>query len=362
MVPYKPCSPKTISTIFETIASIVQIVDALQTDQVDRVDKSTATSLADGDAMLIKGGDRIPHDMGHPMADPWIHTNAYILHDTSCWKDLNLKFVISCYRDWKMIASKTAHSERILEFFLAKCSKIVQDALNTWDKDKDGMIENDGFADQTYDVWKMTGTSAYCGSLWIGALTSYIEMCKQAGAPSEEHQEKLNEAYAAYIKKLWNGKFFKFDELSENSRIVMADQLCGFWALKTMDEQVKIEDDMIKSALDTIFKYNVQMHDNGKCGAVNGFLTSESVDGSSIQSEEVWAGITYALSAMMIEKGMDEQAFKTSEGLFNTIWTRYPLQYQTPEAITSDGMYRALGYMRPLSIWAIQHALDKRTK
>ncbi|ULT87091.1 hypothetical protein L3Y34_006685 [Caenorhabditis briggsae] len=329
-------------------------------DQVDRVDYGTATSLADGDTMTIKSYDRIPHDMGHPMADPWIHTNAYILHDTGHWKDLNLKFVISCYRDWKMIAEGEEDSQEILEFFLGKCTKIVDGALENWDKDKDGMIENDGFADQTYDVWKMTGTSAYCGSLWIAALTSYIQMLKRAGIPTKDYEEKLLMAYEAYTTKLWNGKFFKFDELPDNSKIVMADQLCGFWALTAMDEPIQVSEGKIQSALETIFKYNVEMYDGGKCGAVNGFLASERVDGSSIQSEEVWAGITYSLSAMMIEKGMDEMAFKTSEGLFHSIWNRFPLQYQTPEAITADGMYRALGYMRPLSIWAIQHALDKK--
>ncbi|EGT54989.1 hypothetical protein CAEBREN_31176 [Caenorhabditis brenneri] len=342
-------------------------------DQVDRIDNGTATSLADGDQMLIKSYDRIPHDMGHPtkyciqehrlsVADPWLHTNAYILHDTGSWKDLNLKFVISCYRDYKMIAKDREDKDQLLEFFLGKCTKIVEDALESWDKDKDGMIENDGFADQTYDVWKMTGTSAYCGSLWLAALTCYIEMLKQAGSPSKNYEGKLLNAYDAYITKLWNGRFFKFDELPDNSKIVMADQLCGFWALTAMDEPVQVSEEKMKLALETIFKYNVQMYNDGKCGAVNGFLTSERVDGSSIQSEEVWAGITYALSAMMIEKNMDEMAFKTSEGLFESIWNRFPLQYQTPEAITSDGMYRALGYMRPLSIWAIQHALDRRHK
>ena len=27
-----------------------------------------------------------------------------------------------------------------------------------WDKDDDGLIENGGFADQTFDAWVMTGT------------------------------------------------------------------------------------------------------------------------------------------------------------------------------------------------------------
>lgn len=59
------------------------------------------------------------------------------------------------------------------------------------------------------------------------------------------------------MQKLWNGKYFKFNELAENSKIVMADQQPGFWALSALDEPVKITDYMIKSALKTVFKYNV---------------------------------------------------------------------------------------------------------
>lgn len=33
----------------------------------------------------------------------------------------------------------------------------VMDKALTWDKDGDGMIENDGSPDQTYDCWTMTG-------------------------------------------------------------------------------------------------------------------------------------------------------------------------------------------------------------
>lgn len=39
-----------------------------------------------------------------------------------------------------------------------------------FDSDDDGMIENGGYADQTYDTWTATGTSAYCGGLWLAAL------------------------------------------------------------------------------------------------------------------------------------------------------------------------------------------------
>lgn len=33
-----------------------------------------------------------------------------------------------------------------------------------------GMIENEGFPDQTYDAWSATGVSAYSGGLWVAAL------------------------------------------------------------------------------------------------------------------------------------------------------------------------------------------------
>ena len=32
-----------------------------------------------------------------------------------------------------------------------------------FDNDEDGMIENEGFPDQTYDIWTATGVHAYSG-------------------------------------------------------------------------------------------------------------------------------------------------------------------------------------------------------
>ena len=38
------------------------------------------------------------------------------------------------------------------------------------------MIENSGFPDQTYDIWKATGVHAYCGGLWITACEATSAM------------------------------------------------------------------------------------------------------------------------------------------------------------------------------------------
>lgn len=32
--------------------------------------------------------------------EPWQRVNAYLIHDTATWKDLNLKFVLQVYRDY----------------------------------------------------------------------------------------------------------------------------------------------------------------------------------------------------------------------------------------------------------------------
>ena len=51
-------------------------------------------------------------------------------------------------------------------------------------------------------------------------------------------------------------------------------------------------------------------------GAVNGMLRTGGVDRSTVQSEEVWTGVTYALASLMIAEGLVTQGFKTAEGIY----------------------------------------------
>ena len=47
-------------------------------------------------------------------------------------------------------------------------------------------------------------------------------------------------------------------------------------------------------------------------------------------------------------------------GIYSTGYEEIGYHFMTPEAWDGEGMHRALGYMRPLSIWAMQHAWEKR--
>ena len=55
-------------------------------------------------------------------------------------------------------------------------------------------------------------------------------------------------------------------------------------------------------------------------------------------------------------QGMIDEGFKTAEGIYRTVYEKIGLGYETPEALYTTKKYRAIGYMRPLSIWAIMHA------
>lgn len=120
-----------------------------------------------------------------------------------------------------------------------------------FDKDHDGLIENGGYADQTYDGWVTTGPrwkqgevswrpeegglgtqflhfylhgggwrrqsdlqtcasliSAYCGGLWLAAVAVMVQMAALCGA--QDVQDKfssiLHRGQEAYERLLWNGE------------------------------------------------------------------------------------------------------------------------------------------------------------
>lgn len=59
-------------------------------------------------------------------------------------------------------------------------------------------------------------------------------------------------------------------------------------------------------------------------------------------------------------QGLVEEGFRTAEGCYRTVWEQLGIAFQTPEAYREKKVYRSLAYMRPLSIWSMQLALERR--
>lgn len=120
-------------------------------DTIPREDTHCQWHLFDGSITHRKIKNSIPHDLGDPFEEPFMKINAYPVHDVSEWRDLNIKFVLQCYRDYSLTKDLNQ-----LKYVWDNIYVLMKGALR-WDKDGDGMIENHGSPDQTYDTWTMLG-------------------------------------------------------------------------------------------------------------------------------------------------------------------------------------------------------------
>jgi len=298
----------------------------------------------------VKGA--LPHDLGVPEEDPFIKVNQFGWQDTNGWKDLNSKFVLMVYRDFVWTGRKDLG-------FLRYTWPAVQEAiayLRQYDRNGDGLPENDGYPDQTYDVWVVRGESAYCGSLWLAALRAAEEMARvlRDARSAAQYRELFLKGQSNYISKLWNGEYFRYDTESEYRDNIQADQLAGQWYANMTGLGDLVPREMRLRALQKIFAFNVMKFANGEMGAVNGISVDGSIIRTNEQVQEVWTGTTFALAALLLSEGMKKEGYRTAWGLYHVIYETKGYWFRTPEAWDITGNYRACMYMRPAAIWAME--------
>lgn len=310
-----------------------------------------------------------PHDLGAPNEHPWEKTNYTSYQDCNLWKDLPCDFVLQVYRDFLLTGSTDFE-------FLKECWPAIVEALaylKTFDRDGDGIPENSGAPDQTFDDWKMRGVSAYCGGLWIAALEAAIAMGQRLGnylpetvTPDPQEKIALYHSWLAlskptYQEKLWNGQYYRLDSES-NSDVVMADQLCGQFYARLLGLADIVPSECTSKALETIYNSCFLKFNEGQFGAANGVKLDGSPENpNATHPLEVWTGINFGLAAFMVQMGMKEEAFRMAEAVIQQIYEN-GLQFRTPEAITAGGTFRASHYLRAMAIWAIYYVVNLEKK
>ncbi len=299
-----------------------------------------------------KAKGAVPHDLGVPEEDPFVQPNQFSWQNTSDWKDLNSKFVLMLYRDYVFTGKKD-------QAFLRYTWPAVQEALEhlrQYDRDGDGVPENEGYPDQTYDEWVVKGESAYCGGLWLGALRAAEEIARALGdtAAVSEYHDLFTKSQASFVKKLWNGEYFRYDTASEYRDNIQADQLAGQWYANMTGLGDLVPHDMQRKALKRIFDFNVMKFANGEMGAVNGMGADGTIIRTNEQVKEVWTGTTFGLAALMLSEGMKDEGFRTAWGVYHVTYETKGYWFRTPEAWEIEGNYRASMYMRPAAIWAME--------
>jgi non-lysosomal glucosylceramidase len=338
-----------------------EFADTVPQENLEKMIWTWKTQQTGQDVFRVrKKAGAVPHDLGVPQEDPFKQINQFSWQDTNGWKDLNTKFVLLIYRDFVFTGSKDKE-------FLKYAWPAVQQALKyleKYDTNGDGIPENQGYPDQTYDEWVVNGESAYSGGLWVAALRAAEEIAKQLGdnAAATRYHVQFLKSQASYVQKLWNGTYFRYDTLSEYKDNIQADQLAGQWYASLTGLGDIVSPQMQKSALQKIFDFNVMKFADGSMGAVNGMAPNGSVISlkNNEQVDEVWTGTTMGVAALMLSDGMKEEAFRTLWGVYHTTYETKGYWFRTPEAWDSTGNYRASMYMRPAAIWAMEMMPGKK--
>ncbi len=352
--------PKLDKSIMEAFSKAIPTSD--DTPRIVGYNQASAIRKAKG---------ATPHDLGAPNEHPWEKTNYTSYQDCNLWKDLGCDFVLQVYRDYLFTGGKD-------EYFLWECWHSVVETLyyvKEFDLDGDGIPENSGAPDQTFDDWKLKGISTYCGGLWIVSLETAIAIgnilidnppmnpqMQPDDFPSGIEktiaifQDWLQKSRATYHDKLWNGEYYRLDTQTDTD-VVMADQLSGQFYAQILGLPDLVETEYVKSTLAKIYDACYLKFHDGKYGIANGLKP----DGSPMKPDdthplEVWTGINYGIVAFMIINGMKSEGMKVAETVVKQIYDN-GLQFRTPEAITSVGTFRASHYLRAMAIWAIYYVL-----
>ena len=243
--------------------------------------------------------------------------------------------------------------------------------LLQFDKDNDGMIENENFPDSTFDNLPMNGASSYCGGLWLGSLGAIIRMAEvmQDNAANVKYSAILEKAKIAFNKLLWNGSYYRFDVHSETRENIFIEQLFGIWYAGLCGIDDLIPKDHILKALNAIYNNNFLKADEGRYGAICIQESASGVDEENIlaakdtQITEILSGINMSLACQLAHFGENEKAMNILKALYNTIYIEKGLWFRTPAAWDKNGDFRAIMNMRPLVIWAMElHTGDNKKK
>jgi len=323
---------------------------------------------------LRKVANATPHDLGAPNEHPWEKTNYTSYQDCNLWKDLSCDFVLQVYRDFVL----TGGTDWELLWDCWPAISCTLTYLKTFDLDEDGIPENSGAPDQTFDDWRLQGVSAYCGGLWLAALAAAIAIGQTLISFPSEHplgdildsplneppiqetiaiyQTWLEQARPIYQEKLWNGQYYRLDSES-GSDVVMADQLCGQFYAQLLGLPDIVPSDCVRTALRTVYHACFLKFHNGQLGAANGVRPDGSPENpDATHPLEVWTGINFGLAAFLVQLGMKFEAFQLTAAVVQQIYDN-GLQFRTPEAITAAVTFRASHYLRAMAIWAIYGVL-----
>lgn len=235
--------------------------------------------------------------------------------------------IMRLYREWKF-----SGDNEFLHQLWPKAKKALEFAWDSWDKDKDGVIE--GEQHNTYDV-EFYGPNTMMGTLYLGALRAAEKMARSIGddASAETYGNIYEKGVEKLDKELFNGEYYiqKYDSNQilkyQYGEGCLSDQLLGEWLAQVVGLGRMLPKEHIDSALLSIFKYNWQNdlleHScSQRIYALNderGLLVCSWPKGKRpkfpfFYCDEVWTGIEYQVASHLIFEGLVREGLTIVKG------------------------------------------------
>lgn len=294
---------------------------------------------------------KLPHDLGSAPEDPWVQLNGYVHRDDpNLWKDHNPSFIIAYYLHKKLINKSFTKEEYDILVEIANFTE-------KQDKEDIGVPKHTDFGDSTWDNLDMKGLSTYAAGLCIGAWAVMANLAgKFAPQKVDHYRDKLQKAQNS-IQTLWNGKYFKTNDLGKYKNASMTDSLFGLFLAKKAGLGDLIPVQQAVSHLKAVYENNLMAYADGKFGpllvAEPGRQKYDRDGGEELQVNEVLVGSAWIFTAMLYEYGLKEEGDFLAKNLRDMIYGNTGLQFRTPAAWDNRGYYRAPLNMRPLAIWLL---------
>lgn len=322
-------------------------------DHLLSVDNSFRCHRWDKNLFQVNPKHSCPHDLGGPGEDPFYSANSYTYRDATIWKDLNCDLILCLFREGKEMGKDWR-----VKRFPAVRSAI--EYLQVFDQDEDGLIENEGIPDQTFDNIPMLGASSYCGGLWIAALLAASELAKEADQHdlSNRWNRMANQAKQAYNDKLFNGYWYRVDTDGHFSDACFIEQLLGPFLACRLGLGNIVPIDNARTALKSIFEHNFLSEGGGEGAVSLARISPEAIaalphqNDTSFQTKEIQPGFNFSFAAQLEEWELFDEAEHLRKALYHELHVRRNLVFQTPAAFDKGKLTcRAILNMRPLAAW-----------
>ncbi len=246
-----------------------------------------------------------------------------------------------------------------------------------WDEDENGMLSG---AQHGMDS-KHGGTSSWMGSMYVAALAASERMALLQGdqQSAERYGRIFRDGAKTQEEKLFNGEYYiQIPDAKPYKDYITGcytDQLLGQWWMNLVDLGWAYPKEHVRSAMRSLFKYNFRtdffnFEQSPRKFVVDYEPAMVQTDWPSggrpepeftmLHADEVKVGISYAVAALMMQAGLNTEAFS----IVRANYDRYDGRLRTG---LTDYAFSALGvsgnpfgddcagkfYVRPLSVWSL---------